>query len=227
MSLKPAQYYVKKIDCPAPLELDAAHWSWLGAQVAPVSHFHQLSSAYRPQTQIRVLHDTNNLYVHFDVADRYVRCTHLGYQDSVCNDSCVEFFVQPLPDKGYFNFELNCGGTMMLMYNEDAKLGARAGRYCSVWPEHAQQIRIRHSMPRVVQPEITEPVNWRLAMSIPMSIFEHYVGPVLPVNGQPWRANFFKCADGTSHPHWASWSPINGQLNFHQPQFFGQLLFES
>ncbi|MCD6337129.1 MAG: hypothetical protein J7M01_02720, partial [Candidatus Marinimicrobia bacterium] len=36
--------------------------------------------------------------------------------------------------------------------------------------------------------------------------------------------NLYKCGDKTSHPHWASWSPID-KLNFHQPKHFGEFVF--
>ena len=41
----------------------------------------------------------------------------------------------------------------------------------------------------------------------------------------PCILNFFKCADDSSHPHWASWAPIGEALNFHQPQYFAPLRF--
>ncbi|MEW6117215.1 MAG: carbohydrate-binding family 9-like protein, partial [Nitrospirota bacterium] len=40
-----------------------------------------------------------------------------------------------------------------------------------------------------------------------------------------WRANFYKCGDATSHPHWASWAPVEA-LNFHLPHCFGTICFE-
>jgi hypothetical protein len=62
-------------------------------------------------------------------------------------------------------------------------------------------------------------------MTVPFAFFERYVGktPLLP--GDRWRANFYKCGDATSHPHWASWSPVR-ELNFHRPDDFGTILFE-
>ena len=54
---------------------------------------------------------------------------------------------------------------------------------------------------------------------------EPYIGTIGDVRGQTWRGNFYKCGDHTSHPHWASWSPIGEQLDFHQPEFFGELRF--
>jgi len=42
-----------------------------------------------------------------------------------------------------------------------------------------------------------------------------------------WRANFYKCADSTSHPHWLTWSPVDHPTpHFHLPAFFGTLEFE-
>ena len=31
---------------------------------------------------------------------------------------------------------------------------------------------------------------------------------VADANHGAWRANFYKCGDDTSHPHWAAWSPL-------------------
>jgi hypothetical protein len=40
-------------------------------------------------------------------------------------------------------------------------------------------------------------------------------------------ANFYKCADQTSHPHWLTWASVDyPQPKFHLPEFFGRLVFE-
>lgn len=228
MSTAISSYVVRRTEAPPPLDADPAHPAWSIADVAPVSYFHaQSSPSHRPVTKARVLHDQNTLYLQFDVKDRYVRAVETEYQASVCQDSCVEFFVQPKPGKGYFNFEFNCRGTMLLMYIEDPTVvGDRLRRFCAVWPEHAKLVKIHSTVTGAIPTEITEPFHWRLSVSVPVAVFEPYVGPVGPINGHPWRANFYKCADKSSHPHWASWSPINGYLNFHQPQHFGSLTFE-
>jgi hypothetical protein len=48
--------------------------------------------------------------------------------------------------------------------------------------------------------------------------------PLGPMSSQSWRDNFYKCGDQTSHPHWASWSPVD-DLNFHLPRCFGTICF--
>jgi hypothetical protein len=59
---------------------------------------------------------------------------------------------------------------------------------------------------------------------MPFEMFIKSNGLKLPVTGQTWRANFYKCGDLTSHKHWASWQPVK-ELNFHRPEDFGEIVF--
>jgi hypothetical protein len=48
-----------------------------------------------------------------------------------------------------------------------------------------------------------------------------------PGPGVTWRANFYKCADKTSHPHWLTWAHVNyPKPKFHLPEYFGRIEFE-
>lgn len=199
---------------------------WEGAawgDVAPLSidQFHDKSSDHRPQVAGKAVYDDDGLYVHFRVHDRFVRAVERGHNASVCRDSCVECFLEPVPGRGYFNFEINCGGTLLLHYN------ARSAtvRYDPVLvsAERMDRVRIFHSLPRIVDPEIAEPTTWHIEMFAPFAILESYVGPVHPVPGSIWRGNFYKCADDTSKPHWAMWNRVGGALGFHKPEYFGAL----
>ena len=91
--------------------------AWKQAAVVEVANFRPEGSEHRPRTQARLLYSDDRLYGIFRVEDQYVRCTRTAFQDAVCKDSCVEFFVRPKQDKGYFNFEFNCGGTMLCWYS--------------------------------------------------------------------------------------------------------------
>ncbi|MGW8258023.1 MAG: carbohydrate-binding family 9-like protein, partial [Thermoguttaceae bacterium] len=167
-----------------------------------------------------------NLYLRFHVEDRYVICTHSKFQDPVCQDSCVEFFVQPRPSAGYFNFEINCGGTLHSAYIEDPRRTPDGfARFKLLSAEDGRRVLIAHSMSKLVSPEKPGPVIWQIGCKIPLAVLETYVGPLGPLPGQVWRGNFFKCADKSSHPHWASWAPIGEKLNFHQPKYFAPLRF--
>jgi hypothetical protein len=206
---------------------------WRRAETLDVAHFHPKSSRHHPATQARLLYDAKHLYGMFRVKDRYVTCTHTGYQTHVYKDSCVEFFVQPKPGKGYMNFEMNCGGGLLLYYIADctrkrnpADPDDEFNDFTRAPADIGSQVRIYHSLPYIVYPEITDPVEWFLEFHIPIAVLETYVGPLGDPRGQQWRANFNKCADESSHPHWAAWASIGEELNLHQPDKFGVLRFD-
>ncbi len=193
-----------------------------------IDQFRPEGSDHRPRAVATVTYDQVGLRVVFVVADRYVRCVHSEPQSAVCMDSCVEFFVRPRPDRGYFNFEANCGGALLAFYITDwRRLGAerKLAGFSPLMAEEIAQIQISASLPGRVEPEIIEPVEWRLEMFIPFKVLAKYVGPLGDLPGQCWRANFYKCGGDTSHPHWAAWNPVS-ELNFHVPAEFGELKFE-
>lgn len=203
---------------------DAATWS--GAAEIDIAHFHPQSSEHHPRVRARLLWTEDALHVLFDVRDQYVRAACTRYGQQVCKDSCVEAFLQPKAGGGYFNFEVNCGGTMLLWYVTDPAPAPKGLKDAVEVPiEQAGAIGIYHSLPAEVPVELDVPVNWRLQLAIPISFLEQYTGRLAPLGGSEWRGNFFKCADHTSHPHWASWNPIGEALNFHAPEFFGTLRF--
>ena len=199
---------------------------WQCAEAAGIDKVHPASSPHRPATSVRLLHDCDSLYLHFLVEDRFVISTRTQFQQSVCCDSCVEYFVQPRGNSGYLNFEINCGGTLLSQYIEDPTRTADGfAKFTPLSAEYGSRVRIRHAMPQVVFPEPVGPVVWQVACQIPLDVLEAYVGKLGPLPHQVWALNFFKCADESSHPHWASWSPIGKQLNFHQPCYFAPLQF--
>ncbi len=200
---------------------------WKRADTAEITYFRPESSDHRPQTAVRLLYDRDNLFGIFRVRDRYVRCVHTHFMDPVCRDSCVELFIKPKQDAGYFGFELNCGGTMLLRYIVDPTRSGKVFReFVDLSIAEAGQIQIYHSMPKLINPEITEPVVWTVACVIPFSLLEKYVGQIGNREGQQWSGNFYKCGDETSHPHWAAWSPVK-ERNFHMPNCFGTLIFST
>ena len=210
----------------APLDSPWDSPLWQQADEARIDRFHAASSSHRPDARARLLHDAANLYLRFRVEDCYVVATHAKFQDPVWRDSCVEFFVQPRSTSGYFSFEINCGGVLLSYYIEDPTRTADGfAKFTRLAMEHGRQIHITHSMPSIVAPEQAGPVVWHIGCRIPLAVLEAYTGPLGSLAGQMWRGNFCKCADGSSHPHWASWAPIGETLNFHQPGCFAALRF--
>jgi len=201
-----------------------ANWDdavWEKAETLEIRNFRPEGSDHRPQTSARLLYDARGIHGIYRVQDRYVRCERTEYGSDAWKDSCVEFFVQPKPDCGYFNLEMNCGGAFLCWHIIDPTPAPQF----FMPPEIGQQIKTRSSLPRTVDPEITEPVTWMLQFFVPFAVYEKMVGPLGEIPGQTWRGNFYKCGDETSHPHWASWSPVD-EFNFHLPRCFGEIRFE-
>lgn len=223
---QPMTYQVKRAQ--AAIAFDG---SWDGdfwKEVTPLElkQFMGERPEHFPRTQAKLLYDDSAVYVIFRVDDRFVRAVAQKHQDAVYKDSCVEFFFTPHTDiaQGYFNLEMNCGGTMLLHYQrvprQDAVLLSGAD---------LEQIEVAHSLPKIVDPEISDPTQWTVAYRLPVAIFSKYFPAPLqqPAPGVTWRANLYKCADDTSHPHWLTWSPVVfEQPDFHRPQSFGVLAFQ-
>lgn len=197
---------------------------WSKVAAGQVDQFHPDSSSHRPNTRFKAIYDPRAIHLFFQVQDRYVICKHTQLHEAVCKDSCVEFFVQPKRDLGYFNFEFNCGGTMLVSYVRPNSTNP-AERVRMFTPGQAQQVAIHPSLPGVIDPELTGPVEWTLQVSIPFALLEEYVGKLGPIAGQTWHANFYKCAGDSSQPHWAAWAPIGPVLSFHQVDKFAPIRF--
>ena len=221
------RYRIGRTQAPPPLSLD----SWDGAvwgrvPALSLDLFHSKSSDHRPRTQAKLLHDGRTIHVLFRVEDRYVLSTRTAYHDNVCRDACVEFFVQPRVGGPYFNFELNCGGTILLYCISTEALfpNTKSAKVDEHW---LRQLDITTSMPRTVETEIVEPVTWSVGFRIPVALFEAYDQPLGELSGKTWRGNFYKCASDCSHPHWMYWAEIGEPLSFHKPHVFAPLEFEA
>jgi len=200
--------------------------AWRAAQPLPVAEFREEGSGIRPRVTAFLMYDAVALYLKFAVEGEVVRCLGTEYQDPVCRDSCVEFFVQPRQQAGYYNFEFNAIGTLLLSYIEDAeRLDGGFRKWKQVPAEDVSEMRVETTIQGVVDQPDASPRGWALAACIPYSVFEPFLGVVAPERGDQWRANFYKCGDDTPCPHWASWSPIGEQLNFHVPEYFGTIVF--
>lgn len=223
----PAQAVVARLKSPPPYDPEiASNWDrapWRRLPELTLDHAMGEKPAHQPRVAAKLGWDADALYVIFRVEDRYVRAVAREHQQTVCTDSCVEYFFCPGEDvtKGYFNLEVNCGGTMLFNFQEKPRRNP-----VPVAIADLRQILVNRSMPHIVDPEIAEPVTWFVECRVPFSILEHYTAFTLPEPGSRWRANLYKCADSTSHPHWLTWSPIDRpRPDFHVPDQFGTLIF--
>ncbi len=197
---------------------------WNGIKSLQLTHYMGEKPEHFPFTEAKIAYDNLAIYVIFKVEDRYVKAVHSNHQDPVYTDSCVEFFFSPKEnsDQGYFNLEMNCGGTMLFHHQT-----APRTNQVPIAEADVAQVEVAHSMPAIVDPEIEEDTTWYVEYRIPFSVLASYRDFPIPENGTVWRANLYKCADATSHPHWLTWAFIDlPSPNFHQPDFFGILEFQ-
>ncbi len=199
---------------------------WERVEFLEVNRFLPESSDHHPQTHVRLLYNELRICGLFEVNDFYVISGHRGLQVAVFTDSCVEFFVQPPRCEGYFNFEFNCTGAMLCSYITDHRIvNGRFKEFIMVEPEDLKSVELYHTLSGIIEPEKSEPCRWYLGFSIPFFLIKKYSRYSGSAVGQEWRANFYKCADASSHPHWAAWAPVP-ILNFHLPEYFGTLKFQ-
>jgi len=203
-----------------------ANWDkpcWRGVQAALIGNYMGDKPAHFPDTRVKIAYDDQALYLIFRVEDKYVRAVAADHQDDVYKDSCVEFFFAPDAESpgDYFNLETNCGGAMLFQFHSPA-----GDEHIEIPQSQFSRIEIASSLPRTIAPEIPDPVTWTVEYRLPLAILDEYCKVTRPAPGVAWRANFYKCADETSHPHWLTWSPVdNSTPNFHLPKFFGILEF--
>jgi hypothetical protein len=209
-----------------PVKIDA-NWDkkeWKKVPAADIVNYMGKIPEFKPEAQVKMMYDKENIYLIFRVKDRNVRCITNKINGPVWQDSAVEFFFAPDPELPllYFNLETNCGGTPLLHYNVIPRKESK-----KLTEEEIGQIEIAHSLPEIIDPEIKEPVKWTLEYRIPLSLLEKYSKVKRPAKGVEWRANFYKIAENSSNPHYITWSKIDKpKPDFHVPQSFGRLIFE-
>ena len=217
----------------SPLGPPAADWDrppWPSADTLELGCWPWQDSGHHPPTSARVLYDDDCLAVIFRVEDRYVRAVAERFGDPVSEDSCVEFFLSPFAMGGtdaYFNFEVNCGGVLLLRRCSSTTERGWGRPNPLLAEEDARLVRIAHSLPGRVEPEIAAPTTWTVEYHVPFELFGRYfVDLPRPTAGTAWKGNFYKCGGQTSHPHWGTWAPIElAEPSFHEPAFFQPLRF--
>lgn len=204
----------------------SAGWNagpWKDTPSAAITNAMGGKSGDAPSVEVKVLCDSQAVYVAFRCLDRHIRSVTTNYQGPVYQDSCVEFFFSPEHgvSNGYFNLEINAGGTALFTHRK-----ARNVRVREISAADFAEATVVRSMPAVVDPETAG--EWVIGIRLPFGLIRKYA-PVFvpPAPGAVWRANFYKCGDGTSVPHWLTWSPVDSpHPDFHRPDCFGTLVFK-
>lgn len=173
---------------------------------------------YKPQAKFAIAHNNNEIFIKYIVREQYIRAIYSNNNDSVCKDSCCEFFVSPDCNDVFYNFETNCIGTLLLGYR---KLGEKSVHATA---DIANKVHRFSSLGNRTFDTQTGDFIWEMIVIIPLQAF--FMHKLYSLNGKTFTANFYKCGDDLPEPHYLSYSPIETQKpSFHQPAFFEKILF--
>ncbi|MBQ6875654.1 MAG: carbohydrate-binding family 9-like protein [Lachnospiraceae bacterium] len=165
----------------------------------------------------QICYDDQALYLRLCTQETEIRREEHGFLAMPCNDSCLEFFFCPKEDDfRYFNLEFNPNTTLYLGFGTSVDNLSRI-----VLSEEGEQQKLF-----CTQVNFTAD-GWEITYQIPYTFIRRFFPEFSPVPGKTIRANFYKCANMVSKPHYLAWNPITrqGKSVFHTPKEFGRLYF--
>lgn len=174
--------------------------------------------SYKPKLSFRIGHTGKEVWLKYYVTEKYILARETQTNGDVYKDSCVEFFIS-LDGKNYYNFEFNCIGTIHIGY------GSGRGNRKAVPVNLAEKIEIESSLGNQPFEEKTGNFEWEMMIRIPLESFAF--DQIKSLNGLKATANFYKCGDETTEPHFVTWNPVGTENpDYHCPEYFGKVLFE-
>lgn len=213
-----------------------------------VEHWHAQSSDHRPACTVELeagpAGDGASTVLRGRATvrgDRFVRTlVRERHHGAVCEDSCVELFLEPVSGHGYFNLEMTAAGSFLASHVQDPRRDRATGALAAhrpLAPAEMDAISVTGSLAHGLDGTSTDEVSWTVAFELPLAVLARAYAAsgvtavdadrvARPAPGDVWRGNFYKCADGSSRPHWGSWAPVGAELNFHVPEHFAPLRWE-
>lgn len=210
---------VKKVDSEKKVSLSEAEKTLENAtekQVVDTLNWKEFP--YRPEINFRIAHTGSEILLKYYVKEKNILAQETRTNGDVYKDSTVEFFVS-LDGRNYYNFEFSCIGTRHLAYGPDRNKRAL------ISPEIVEKIEINSTLGNQPFAEKSGNFDWEMMIRIPISTFIFDDNKVF--DGINATANFYKCGDETSDPHFVTWNPVGTESpDYHRPEFFGKLHFE-
>jgi len=157
-----------------------------------------------PATQFSIAHADTAILLKFFVDETKPQIIYHQPNDPVYKDSCVEFFISFDNGNAYYNMEWNAAGVCLMAYGPSKN--------------------DRNFLPDTIIKKITAATGWPLTLNIPLEVFIH--DSLTTLSGTKTTANFYKCGDDCPEPHYSAWNNIlTPAPDYHQPRYFGELLF--
>lgn len=185
-----------------------------GLPAVPVGHINWKEFPYKPDVTVRLGYSSTALAILFEVEEDHVLGSNMEDCGPVWEDSCCEFFVSDPCGEGYFNFEMNCIGTLLA-----AKRRSRDD-FEFLTKEQLRSIARYCSLPHAPTDSVKCGQKYWIAEVIPFSLLGLEEVP------KSLRANFYKCGDKCNKVHFLSMAPVGTPSpDFHRPEFFQEIFF--
>jgi hypothetical protein len=173
---------------------------------------------YKPEVSLSVAYSDHEIFLKYYINENYFKAEKTETNQMVCEDSCVEFFVSPEDDGIYYNLEFNGIGTCLLGTGTSRENSIRASN------EIVSKIRRLTSAGQSPVRERAGEFEWTITIAVPFEVFFHH--KIKKLKGKSFKANFYKCGDMLSVPHYVTWNPVGTEKpDYHQPAYFGLLKF--
>lgn len=171
-----------------------------------------------PEVKFRIGHTGNSILIKFYIAENYILAHETSINGKVHKDSCLEFFIS-FDRVNYYNFESNCIGVVHMGY------GSGRGNREYIKHELLERIEIVSSLGNKPFDEEKGQFSWEMLVQIPIECFNfESFKTFTELNA---TANFYKCCDDCSEPHFVTWNPVlTEEPDFHKPEFFGTVIFK-
>ncbi len=170
--------------------------------------------SYKPEVAFAIAHFDTGIALKFFVREEEVRAVNSKVNGRIWEDSCVEFFLKPGTAEAYYNIEFNCLGAGLIAWGAN-----RANR-------HFLPGEVVEKIQALSQIQSRQPngISWELTLLIPLEVF--LFTPLPSLRNLRCTANFYKCGDLLSRPHYLAWKGIRSEHpDFHLPEFFGEVVF--
>jgi alpha-galactosidase len=196
------------------IQLNAQHPSPEWEIASPISFAHDWQGRNpdpERETQVRVLWSTANLYIRFECRYREIYVFSdsdpNGRRDELWDRDVAEVFLQPDPSRirSYREFEVSPNGMWIdLDIFPGGRSDLKSGMRRSVWLDKSAHL-------------------WTAELAVPMQALTAHFNP----KATAWRVNFYR-VEGRDLRTYLAWQPTNTpEPNFHMPDAFGTLSFES
>lgn len=198
-------------------QADPATWPWSELEPLPPLILADGSRPAQQQTTIRLCHDGERLYIHFDCDDNDIWGTYTERDDPIYDEEVVELFLAPGSETPttYAEIELSPNAVLLdaLIHNpsgERADMTADFEWDCPgiIWQAGREDAQHR----------------WWAILVVPLAglLPSDNANQAIPIR---WRANFYRIERPRgSDPEFSCWSPTQTEpADFHKPARFGVL----